>query len=251
MSSVTQYGFYFDQSRCVGCRACSVACKDWNNVGPGPSKWLKIYEEEKGTFPTVTENILFVPCFHCQNPVCVSAANGALIKEPKYGAVLIDPSKANSVDLRSAWDACPYGAISFDSDAPNATASKCTMCVDRLEQNKLPACIESCPMRALDFGKLSDLQAKYGTAADLQDLPSSTTTHPSLVVKPIEAKKQLVSYDVPTALSLIGQRGNGLPAIYTSTTDVTSPTVTVGRTSINLKASSNEKMMAATQNDDA
>lgn len=48
---MTQYGFFFDQSRCYGCQACATACKDWNGIAPGPEKWMTVYEWETGTFP--------------------------------------------------------------------------------------------------------------------------------------------------------------------------------------------------------
>src|SRR3972149_1663426 len=125
---MVQYGFFFDQSRCHGCNICQVACKSWNMLPPGPEKWMRGYQWEK--------------------PVCVDAADGAMYKEEKYGAVLIDPDKATSASMRKAWVACPYGAIAFDSDAPDAKASMCTMCIDRLEQDKLPVCVESGAHRA-------------------------------------------------------------------------------------------------------
>ena len=131
-----QYGFYFDQSRCTACHACAIACKSWNLLQPGPTKWLRMLQFETGTFPTLRLNNIFVPCYHCQNPVCVPASKGAMFKEGNYGAVLIDPAQANSPNLRAAWEACPYGCITFDSDNQNANASKCTMCIDRLTQNK-------------------------------------------------------------------------------------------------------------------
>jgi len=252
-SSVTQYGFFFDQSRCIGCRACSIACKDWYNIDSGPVKWLRIFETESGTFPTVSENILFVPCFHCENPVCVTAAAGAMFKEPKYGAVLIDPDLATRPNLTAAANACPYGAIVFDSDDPNANGSKCTMCIDRLEQGKLPACVEACPMRALDFGPLATLQSTYSSQlATLPGLPPSSQTQPAAVFKPVNPKKQLVSYNVATALTLFASRGSGLPAVYSSTSALT-PTSNnvVGRGTLNLTPSTTEELMAATRNDDA
>jgi anaerobic dimethyl sulfoxide reductase subunit B (iron-sulfur subunit) len=219
----------------------------------GPEKWLKVFEFESGSFPTQVENILWVPCFHCQNPVCIPASGGAMFKEPTYGAVLIDPTQASSSNMRAAWNACPYGAILFDSDSPTANASKCTMCIDRLVQNKLPACVEACPMRALDFGLLTTMQTKYGKTADLTDMPSSSTTQPAVVFKPASQKTQLVSYDVPTALTLLGQRAqSGLPAIYTSNSLVTTfPAGLVGRSQPNVKPASTEELMATTQNDDA
>jgi len=249
-STVSQYGFFFDQSRCIGCQACVMACKSWNNIDAGPEKWVKIFEYEQGAFPSVRENILWVPCFHCANPVCVAAANGAMLKEPTYGIVFIDPTKATSADLRAAYDACPYGAIAFDSDASDATASKCTMCYDRISVGKLPACVESCPMRALDFGKLSDLQSTYGTSTTLQDLPSGATVQPSVVFKAKDEKKQLVTYDPSAAATLMGERINSLPPIYTDPT-VLNDLSGVARSSLVIKPNSTEQLMQVTKNDDA
>src|SRR3990170_881513 len=113
---MTQYGFFFDQGRCVNCQSCSISCKDWNNLPAGPGKWLRMFEWEKGAFPETRLHYLFAPCYHCENPVCVDAANGAMFKEAKYGAVLIDPAGNPSPDLRAAANACPYGAITFRSD---------------------------------------------------------------------------------------------------------------------------------------
>jgi Fe-S-cluster-containing dehydrogenase component len=188
-SSPAQYGFFFDQSRCTACMACTVACKSWNKLAPGPTKWLRIYEWETGTFPTPEINTLFAPCYHCQNPVCIAAANGAMLKEPTYGAVLIDPTQTNNPSLRAAADACPYGSIVFDSDAPNANASKCTMCIDRLEQGLKPVCVLSCPMRALDFGPISQMVQSYGTNSQLSGMPDPSTAKPSVVFKQKDARK--------------------------------------------------------------
>ena len=151
-STLTQYGFFFDESRCSGCQNCVLACKATKEIPPGQIRLLRLYQWETGSFPNVRIHTLFAPCYHCENPVCVAAANGAMFKEPKYGAVLIDPAKATSSDLNAAWEACPYGAISFDSDAPSATAYKCDMCIDRLEMGLFPSCVLVCPQRALDFG---------------------------------------------------------------------------------------------------
>lgn len=246
-----QYGFFFDQSRCIACMTCTVACKTWNQLSPGPTKWLRIYEWETGTFPTPEINTLFAPCYHCQKPVCVDAANGAMFKEPNYGVVLIDPNQATSSSLRAAWDACPYGSIVFDSDAPNANASKCTMCVDRLQQGLMPICVLSCQMRALDFGPLATLTQKYGSNTQLSGMPDPSTTNPSVVFKPKDARTQIITLDSSEVISLMGSRGD-LPAVYTDSTSVTNITPgLVGRSELNMKASSTEDLMSATSNDDA
>lgn len=203
---MTQFGFYFDQSRCFSCRTCSVACRDWNDISPGPVKYLRVFRWEKGAFPNTQLHALVVMCYHCQNPVCVDAANGAMYKEEKYGAVLIDPDKATSIDLRKANEVCPYGTIAFESDSINAKASKCNMCIDRLEQGLKPVCVMSCPTRALDFGPIDELMNKYGTLKQLEDMPSADLTKPAVVFKPRNAKKKLVPYDEAKALQLLSKR---------------------------------------------
>lgn len=201
-TTANQYGFYFDQSRCIACNACTVACKVWNNLKPSPVKWAKILKWYSGLYPSIRINAIFAPCYHCENPVCVDAANGAMFKEPKYGAVLIDPDKATSASLRAAWRVCPYGAIAFESDAPDAPASMCDMCIGRLEEGQSPICVASCVTRALDFGKLSDLKAKYGTNQQLEGMPDPTEVKPAVVFKPKDARKTLIPYDVNEALKL-------------------------------------------------
>jgi anaerobic dimethyl sulfoxide reductase subunit B (iron-sulfur subunit) len=213
-----------------------------------------MYEWEKGTFPNVRLHVLFAPCYHCENPVCVDAANGAMYKEEKYGAVLIDPEKATSLDLRKAQEVCPYGAILFDSDATNATASKCTMCIDRLEQGKLPQCVDACHLRALDFGPLEDLQKKYGTLKQLEDMPSPDTTQPAIVFKAHNPRKQLIPYDANKAITLFAKRDaiTPLSPLYTNPSDATDiPPGLVARTTLNMKPQTVAEHVKLTQHDDA
>lgn len=234
-TTVNQYGFFFDASRCNGCHACAVACKSWLMMPAGSQKPLKIHEWETGAFPKVDLHFLFVTCFHCGNPVCVDAAGGALYKEAKYGAVLLDPLKATSPLMRAAADACPYGAITFDSDATNAAAAKCNMCVDRLEGGLKPACVMVCHNRALDFDTVANLRTKYGTVTSIEGLPDGSLTNPSVVFKATLAAKKFVPYDESRALQLLNLRGS-LPPTYSSPADVTTvPDGVVGRPKLVLK----------------
>jgi len=244
-----QYGFFFDQSRCTGCKTCAVACKSWHGLPPGPLKYLRVYEYEKGIFPNVRIHFQWVPCYHCEEPVCVSNCSPqALYKEDKYGAVLIDSEKCDG--CRICYDVCPYGAPVFESDDIGIKAQKCTMCIDRLELGELPICVSACPTRALDFGPLSSLIVRYGDRRDLEDMPSSRTAKPSVVVKPHAAKRQLVPYNAETALELLMTR-EPLPPLFTSVADVTEiPEGIIGRSELVIKHGSAEDLMRRTRNDE-
>ncbi|MFC2025198.1 4Fe-4S dicluster domain-containing protein [Chloroflexota bacterium] len=211
-----------------------------------------MFQWEKGTYLNLRLHFLFAPCYHCENPVCIRACrHKAIYKDERYGAVLVDQEKCQGD--RSCWKACPYGAPQFQSDELEAKMSKCTMCTDRLEQGRLPICVESCPMRALDFGPLEDLKRKYGNVSVLEDLPSDTITRPAIVFKPHIPKKQLVHYDEGKALQLLGDREvfTQLPPLYLSKDDVTYvPPGLVGRDRLNLKPKTVEEAKRATQHDE-
>jgi anaerobic dimethyl sulfoxide reductase subunit B len=246
---MVQQGFLFDQSRCSGCRTCALACKSWHNLPAGPLKYLKIYEYEKGSFPDVRIHIQWIPCFHCEDPVCLNSCPvKAIYKEEKYGAVLIDSEKCNG--CRQCYNVCPYGAPVFESDARKIKAQKCNMCLDRLDQGLRPICVLACPNRALDFGNLKDLISRYGNNRDLEDLPRSQITSPAVIFKLRTAKRQLVPYDLQRALELFMKR-EPLPRIYNSPSDVTEiPDGMVGRDRLILKHKSASDLMRFTRNDE-
>ncbi|MFC1905460.1 FAD-dependent oxidoreductase [Chloroflexota bacterium] len=167
---MAQYGFLIDLSRCIGCNACLISCKQWHDIPPGPIKWMRVYQWEKGAFPDIELRILPIPCFHCENPVCTDACpNHAIYKEESWGAVLVDYEKCTGT--RECWRACPYGAPQFESDQPGTKMSKCNMCIDRLQQGLTPICVLSCSMRALEFGPIDELMEKYGNLRLLEDMP--------------------------------------------------------------------------------
>ena len=158
---MTQYGFLIDLSRCTGCNACVIACKQWHHIEPGPAKPVRVYQWEKGTFPEIDLRVLPIMCFHCENPLCAEACpNEAITKEEKYGAVLVDPGKCTG--QRKCWEACPYGTPQFKSDDGAEKMLKCNMCMDRLEEGLAPICVLSCSLRALEFGPMDELMEKYG-----------------------------------------------------------------------------------------
>jgi len=231
-----------------------VACREWNDIEPGPIKWMRVFRWEKGAFPRPRLHVLALPCLHCEVPVCLEACPYDVIyKEEKYGAVLIDHEKCEQArekeDCRKCWEACPYGVPQFAHDGAGGTASMCTMCIDRLEQGMLPICAEACRMRALDFGKIEDLMGKYGNVREIEGLPESSITRPAIVFKPHDNRKEIVAYPVGKALDLLGERGT-LPKIYNSREDVTEVDGFVTTNELILKTKTAEEALYRTQADE-
>jgi len=178
--------------------------------------------------------------------VCIKAcSNGAIYKEKKYGAVLVDREKCTGT--RECWKACPYGAPQYDGDEPGRKMSKCNMCIDRLEQGANPICVASCSMRALEFGPVEELVKKYGNLRRLEDMPKDSITRPAVVFKPADAKIPVLPWDSSKALKLWQKRqsheGEALPDIFAMASEVTrAPQDIVGRNRLLLKAKSSKEL---------
>jgi anaerobic dimethyl sulfoxide reductase subunit B (iron-sulfur subunit) len=215
---------------------------------------MRVYQWENGVFPNTRLSLLPIMCFHCENPVCVRACpNGAMYKEEKYGAVLVDPEKCQGA--RKCWLACPYGVPQFEGDDLGAKMSKCTMCIDRLEQGLTPICVLSCSMRALEFGPLEELMNKYGNLRRIEDMPRDSITKPAVVFKAPDSKKHIVPWDSNRALELWRKRepygGGPLPDIFLDMSEVTrAPGEIVGRNKLILKAKTSAELMYYTTDDE-
>ncbi len=89
-----QKGFYFDQTRCTGCFACAVSCKDWHDTPAGPAKWMRVLYREEGKFPSIFVSYLASPCYHCAEPVCAFVCpNEVITKRDEDGIVVVDREK--------------------------------------------------------------------------------------------------------------------------------------------------------------
>lgn len=151
-----QVGFYLDPNRCTGCNACVIACKDKNNLPAGVA-WRRIYEKHNGG------NIFYISmsCNHCKAPACVAACSfGALEKRSEDGLVVIAAEKCRS--CRKCIKSCPYEAIEINIE--NGRIGKCDGCLDLQKDGVLPSCVAACPMRAMDYGLISELQEIYPDA---------------------------------------------------------------------------------------
>jgi anaerobic dimethyl sulfoxide reductase subunit B (iron-sulfur subunit) len=211
-------------------------------------KWLRIFSWEAGAFPEVRLHNLFGVCYHCGNPACVRACpNGAVYKEEKYGAVLLNPELCKGA--RKCWVACPYGAPQFADENPGAKMSKCTMCIERLENGQQPVCTLACPTRALDFGAFEEITRKYGNVHTLPGMPNPRRVRPSVVFLPRAEHKHVVPYDSARALELICKRGSLSPSPYGLEVRTNIPSGLVKRDRLAMKARSGRELIEATRSE--
>lgn len=183
-----QVGFYFDQTRCIGCYTCVVACKDWHDVEAGPASWIRVMTIEQGRFPSLSVAFLSATCFHCAHPACISACPVAAIhKRERDGIVMVDREKCQGKnDCGLCKEVCPYEAPQFGSE-DNAKMQKCNLCLDRLVAGKKPICVAACRTRALDAGPMDELRARYEDIKQAAGFTYSIRIKPSIIFKPIEA----------------------------------------------------------------
>lgn len=182
---MAQLGFYINTEYCTQCKACVVACKDKNDLEVDVN-YRRVYEFSEGDYVTRGETIIpnvqtfFVSmaCNHCEEPTCIKACpTKAMHKRKEDGVVVVDDKKCIGCKY-CMWN-CPYGAPQYNKDQGKMT--KCDTCIDLREQGEQPACVGSCPMRALDFGPIDELKEKYGNISDIKSLPDSSITKPNII----------------------------------------------------------------------
>jgi Fe-S-cluster-containing dehydrogenase component/formate-dependent nitrite reductase membrane component NrfD len=149
------YGFLIDQSKCIGCHACSTACKSENQVPLGVYRtWVKY--TETGTYPDVRRHFQVTRCNHCANPPCVRICPVSAMYQRDDGIVEFDPSIC--IGCKSCMQACPYDSIYLDPETN--TAAKCHFCAHRLDVGLEPACVVVCPEHAILAGDLNDPESE-------------------------------------------------------------------------------------------
>jgi anaerobic dimethyl sulfoxide reductase subunit B (iron-sulfur subunit) len=157
-----QIGFYCDMNICTGCKTCQIACKDKNNLEAG-ILFRRVHTVEGGKFPHPWVYCLSVSCNHCEEPDCVkNCPMGAMYKREKDGIVMHDTEKC--IGCKICVSSCPYGAPQLIEK--EGKAAKCDFCADIIDRGEDPACVASCPMRALHYGDVEELRRKYGDAVD-------------------------------------------------------------------------------------
>ena len=193
-----QYRFHFDMTRCIGCRCCEVACNEQNN-NPPEVTWRRVGEIEGGIYPNVTRLHLSMACNHCLEPSCMEGCPTDAYTKLDNGIVDHDAEACIGCQY-CTWN-CPYGVPQYHPE--RRVVTKCQMCVGRLAEGELPACVGACPTNSIQIEsvnvaewreKISNADAPGVPPADLtlsttritlpDDLPASMGEVDAQVLEP-------------------------------------------------------------------
>lgn len=159
-------GVLVDTTRCIGCRACEQACSGEHGFPvPDPANDSAL-ERERQTSETqwtvvnrfeTSRGEVFVKrqCLHCWQPACAAACLTNAMEKTTRGPVVWHPDRC--MGCRFCMISCPFDMPKFEYNSWNPRIQKCTLCYERLQQGKKPACVEACPTDALMFGRKRDL----------------------------------------------------------------------------------------------
>lgn len=165
-------GMSLDTSVCIGCRACQVACREWNGTEPRATQQQGSYQNPPGLDGDTWKQVKFIEatdhtggprwlfysdsCKHCFDAPCMTACPTGAIGRTDQGVIRVDPDVCNGNG--HCVPACPYGVIQISETAH--VAQKCTMCEDRLEEGGEPACAQVCPTDCIEFGDRDTLVSR-------------------------------------------------------------------------------------------
>ncbi len=212
-----EYAKLVDISRCIGCKGCEVACKEWNELRIEPTEnfgsfqshrdltadtWLLMRFKEVEVGGDVEWFIKKDACLHCEEPGCLYAcpAPGAIVQ---YENGIVDFNQDQCIGCQLCVSACPFDVPRFNPETRKVY--KCNMCIDRVESGLEPACVKTCPTNAISWGtkedmvtlgeqKVERLQRRGLENATLYNPPGVGGTHMMYVVPHGD---QLDEYDLP------------------------------------------------------
>ncbi len=163
-------GLLYDATRCIGCKACVVACREANDLKPDPGPWPDKLYQAPTDLNAQTKNIIKLykkgadqsyvkaQCMHCIDPACAAACMLGALRKVEGGIVAWEGNRC--VGCRYCQMACPFNIPKFEWNALNPKIVKCELCRHLLAKGGIPACVRVCPREAVIFGKRDDLLAE-------------------------------------------------------------------------------------------
>ncbi len=208
-----RYGFVIDQTRCIGCHACTVACKEENRVPLGAFRtWVKYVE--RGEFPHTRRFFAVLRCNHCDHAPCVTICPTRALYRRADG--IVDFDRDRCIGCKSCMQACPYDALYIDPETH--TAAKCHFCAHRVERGLEPACVIVCPERAILAGDLDDPAAEVARVLAREQVlvrKPEQGTRPKVFYVGADASVLTPPLQRPTGATLWGQPPRAAsPAVY-------------------------------------
>jgi formate dehydrogenase iron-sulfur subunit len=174
-------GFFTDTSVCIGCKACEVACKEWNGIPEdAPSFTGDSYDNTGALGADTWRHVAFIEqptrvdgveadgaggvrwlmssdvCKHCTSAACLDVCPTGALFRTEFGTVVVQEDVCNGCGY--CVSACPFGVI--DRRESDGRAWKCTLCYDRLKDGEEPACAKACPTDSIQFGELDELRER-------------------------------------------------------------------------------------------
>jgi len=176
LSEPRRMGFFTDTSVCIGCKACEVACKEWNAI---PEDGLDLtgmsYDNTGGLGASTWRHVAFIEqpkpvedggelrwlmasdvCKHCTHAACLDVCPTGALFRTEFGTVVVQEDICNGCGY--CIPACPYGVI--DQRKDDGRAWKCTLCYDRIGDGLMPACAAACPTQSIQYGELDELRER-------------------------------------------------------------------------------------------
>ncbi len=203
---MVNYGFVIDNRKCIGCHACTVACKSEHDVPIGVNRTHVKYIE-KGKYPEVTREFSVHRCNHCEDSPCTTICPTTALFTRDDGIVDFDEDRC--IGCKSCMQACPYDALYINPD--KGTAAKCNYCAHRIENSYEPACVIVCPVEAIISGDLED------TNSSISEL---LYEHETVVRKPESGAKPNVFY-IETSEEMLDPKATSRDGSYLWTEQVT------------------------------